>query len=240
MDLNIHQANEAWAQFLSVQSLVTKKIYKNVKGIGLTVNGLKVNVDTVTNEEICGLWRVVDEPTKTGDRKMEYKFKAWQPFEGERYQTIAIEDDFEAIMWGLNNQVDIYTQDGKLVYSSNDDEEINFERLEKYGVQCIDDENGRSWVRIPFQYFEFLNPYHALIKARNEMEAARIYIDEVAGDESELEELTLEAKVVSEVYAAVRMARGTNEDGSLMDMNFVFAQLERNEPMAVLWDSSLT
>jgi len=42
------------------------------------------------------------------------------------------------------------------------------------------------------------------------------------------------------VYAAVRMARGTNEDGSLMDMNFVFTQLEKHEEMAVLWDGSLS
>ncbi|MEE3805440.1 hypothetical protein V2H29_00590 [Lysinibacillus fusiformis] len=169
---------------------------------------------------------------------MEYKFKAWQPF--EEYQTIAIEDDFDAIMWGLDHQLDIFTQDNKLVYSPNDDEESNFERLEKYGVKCIDNKNGRSWERIPLQYFEFSEPYYALIKARNEEGAARVYIDEVAGDESELEELTEEAKPVSEVYAAVRMARGTNEDGSLMDMNFVFTQLEKHEEMAVLWDGSLS
>lgn len=77
----------------------------------------------------------------------EYKFKAWSPFEG--FQTIAIENDFEAIMWGLNHQVDIFTMDDKLVYSPNDDEESNFERLEQYGVRCIDDPmTGRMWVPI--------------------------------------------------------------------------------------------
>ncbi|WP_339279941.1 hypothetical protein [Lysinibacillus sp. FSL P2-0066] len=60
------------------------------------------------------------------------------------------------------------------------------------------------------------------------------------GDESELEELTEEAKPVSEVYAAVRMALGTNEDGNLMDMNFVFTQLEKHEEMTVLWEGSLS
>jgi len=80
---------------------------------------------------------------------MEYKFKAWQPFEG--CQTIAIEDHFDAIMWGLEHQVDIFMQDNELVYSPNDDEESNFERLEKYGVKCIDYENGRTWERIPLQ-----------------------------------------------------------------------------------------
>lgn len=78
---------------------------------------------------------------------MKYKFKIWQPFEG--YQTIPIKDEFEAIMWGLNHQVDIFTQDDKLVYSPNDDEKSNIERLEKYSVQCIDNENGRCWGRIP-------------------------------------------------------------------------------------------
>ncbi|UED78442.1 hypothetical protein FH508_0013315 [Lysinibacillus sp. CD3-6] len=49
----------------------------------------------------------------------------------------------------MNHQVDIFAQDDKLVYSTNDDEESNFERLEKYGVQCIDNKNGRCWGRIP-------------------------------------------------------------------------------------------
>jgi len=83
---------------------------------------------------------------------LAYTFKAWQPYEG--YQTIAIEDDFEAIMWGLNHQADIFTQDDKLVYSPNDDEEYNLERLAKYGVHCVDDENGRRWERITSDSFK--------------------------------------------------------------------------------------
>ncbi len=92
---------------------------------------------------------------------MDYKFKAWQPFEG--YQTIAIEDDFEAIMWGLNHQVDIFTQDDKLVYSPNDDEEYNLERLEKYGVGCVDDpKTGRTWIWIGDRKIDYKEAWEEL------------------------------------------------------------------------------
>lgn len=73
------------------------------------------------------------------------KFKFWQPFDG--YVDIEISDDYEAIMYGINNQLDIFTFDGKLVYSPNDDEDSNLWRLSKYGVTFVDDKGFRIWQR---------------------------------------------------------------------------------------------
>lgn len=71
-------------------------------------------------------------------------------------------------------------------------------------------------------YFEFVEPYRALIRAETGEESVEKYIEVVAGEESDFESLLEESKLVSECYALAKFVRSTQEDGTLPDLEEVF------------------
>ncbi|MEK4132021.1 hypothetical protein NYE67_20615 [Solibacillus sp. FSL W8-0474] len=89
------------------------------------------------------------------------------------------------------------------------------------------------------RYFEFLDPYYALIQAEFEGEAVQEYTDTVSGDEKDHETLMLEIKEVPEYYAAARLSRGKGENGELMELDEVLDILKSNKKQVLLMDGSL-
>lgn len=88
-------------------------------------------------------------------------------------------------------------------------------------------------------YFEFVYPYYALIKAQTEEEAAQEYINVIAGEQSDFEMLVEEAKVVPEYYAAARYSRTLSEDKKLIDLDEILDDLKRDEKQVLIIDGSL-
>lgn len=88
-------------------------------------------------------------------------------------------------------------------------------------------------------YFEFVDPYYALIKAKNDEEAVKKYIEVVAGDEGEFESLVEECKSVPEYYAAAKLSRSNDEFGKLVDFEEVRKLLESGDTEILLIDGSL-
>lgn len=88
-------------------------------------------------------------------------------------------------------------------------------------------------------YFEFVEPYYALIKAESGEEAVKKYIEIVAGEEGEFETLLEECKLVPEYYAAARFGRSTGEDGELCDLDEVIEILESKNSELLIMDGSL-
>lgn len=88
-------------------------------------------------------------------------------------------------------------------------------------------------------YFEFLEPYYALIKADSGEEAVKKYIEAVAGDEDDFENLLEESKLVPEYYAVARFSRSTDETGKMSDLEEVLEILKSREPHLLLVDGSL-
>lgn len=90
------------------------------------------------------------------------------------------------------------------------------------------------------KYYEFHDPYYALIRARNKKEAAAIYIETVAGDDEENKKIYQEAQEVPEYYAAATYARAKDEDGNLISMETVIKTLEnKDKPDLLLIDGTL-
>lgn len=89
------------------------------------------------------------------------------------------------------------------------------------------------------KYFEFLEPYYALIKAENEDEAARKYIEVVAGDDSDFVALMDGCNVVPEHYAAFRFGQLRNENGKLMEWEKAKESLESENVVVLIIDGSL-
>jgi hypothetical protein len=88
-------------------------------------------------------------------------------------------------------------------------------------------------------YFEFDNPYYALIKANSGEEATKLYIESVAGEESEFNGILEGCNLVPEYYAAAKFARSKGEDGEMMKLEEVLKCLGSNEPELLLIDGSL-
>lgn len=88
-------------------------------------------------------------------------------------------------------------------------------------------------------YFEFLEPYYALIKADCGEEAVKKYIEIIAGDESDFESLLEESKLVPEYYAAARFSRSTDENGNMLDLEEVIEILKSSDTELLVMDGSL-
>lgn len=88
-------------------------------------------------------------------------------------------------------------------------------------------------------YFEFVEPYYALIKAKNGEEAVKKYIEVVAGDENDVETLLEECKIVPEYYAAAKFSRSQDEKGNLLEFEEVLEVLKSNVSEILMIDGSL-
>ncbi|WP_144472742.1 hypothetical protein [Bacillus pumilus] len=87
------------------------------------------------------------------------------------------------------------------------------------------------------KFYEVHDPYYALIKARNEESAMKIYTDTVADDEQG--ELAENIKEVTGLYAAIRYSRTVGEDGKTIPFEEVLQDLTNEEEMTLLIDGSL-
>lgn len=84
------------------------------------------------------------------------------------------------------------------------------------------------------KFFDFYNPYIALIKAENEEQAKEKYVEWVAEDKGDLEFDEIERD-----YAIVKFSQAKGEDGELAPINEVLKQLQSDQPELLLIDGSL-
>lgn len=88
-------------------------------------------------------------------------------------------------------------------------------------------------------YFEFVEPYYALIKANYGEEAVKEYIEVVAGDESDFESLHEECKLVPQDYALVRFSQAPGENRKLVDPHSILEDFNKPEVRVLIMDGSL-
>jgi hypothetical protein len=75
---------------------------------------------------------------------MEPKFLAWD-WDGGEYKKIPSNDVVEAIYIAWNYEFDVFKAENKeLLFSGQDDNEGNSERLKPYGLRLIDHEGRRK------------------------------------------------------------------------------------------------
>ncbi len=84
------------------------------------------------------------------------------------------------------------------------------------------------------KFFDFHNPYMALIKAENEEQAKKKYVELVADDDGDLE-----FDEIDRDYAIVKFSQGKGEDGELIPANEILEQLQSEQPELLLIDGSL-
>jgi hypothetical protein len=89
------------------------------------------------------------------------------------------------------------------------------------------------------KFYEFIEPYYALIKARDEEEATKYYIEIVAGEDEEFKEILEECELVSDYYAVAKFAQSKGENGEMMKIDEILEVLESDEPELLLIDGSL-
>ncbi len=88
-------------------------------------------------------------------------------------------------------------------------------------------------------YFEFNDPYYALIKAHSAEEAVYKYIEVVAGEESDVKNLIEECVIVSEYYAAAKFGRARGEDNKEIDFSEITSVLESGNVEVLIIDGCL-
>lgn len=84
------------------------------------------------------------------------------------------------------------------------------------------------------KFFDFYNPYTALIKAENEEQAIEKYVECVAEDKGDIGFDEIERD-----YAIVKFSQAKGEDGELAPLNEVLKQLQSDQPELLLMDGSL-
>ena len=87
------------------------------------------------------------------------------------------------------------------------------------------------------KYYEINAPYYAMVKAPNEEEAIKKYVEIVADDEDG--ELKNEIKEVSRDYALAQYSRGTGEGLELMTPNELLTVFDEEETDLLLIASEL-
>lgn len=88
-------------------------------------------------------------------------------------------------------------------------------------------------------YYEIYDPYYALIMAQDVREAVDKYIKVVAGEPDEEAEILENMYPVSAEGAIVKFARATGEDGELIPISELVAQLKSDQPEVLLIDGAL-
>lgn len=84
------------------------------------------------------------------------------------------------------------------------------------------------------KFYDFHSPYMALIKAKDEEQAKRKYVELVADDEGDLE-----FNEIDRDHAIVKFSQAKGEDGELIPANEILEQLNSNQPELLLIDGSL-
>ena len=84
------------------------------------------------------------------------------------------------------------------------------------------------------KFFDFYNPYIALIKAKDKEQAKEKYVEWVADDEGDLQ-----FDEIGRDYAIVKFSQAKSEDGELVPVNEILEQLQSDQPELLLIDGSL-
>jgi len=84
------------------------------------------------------------------------------------------------------------------------------------------------------KFFEFSEPYYALIMATSEEEAKKVYVENVAEDEGDLE-----FDEIGRDYAIVKFSQAKDEHGNLVPIDEILEQLQSKEPELLVIDGSL-
>ncbi|MFJ3386859.1 hypothetical protein [Lysinibacillus sp. NPDC086135] len=84
------------------------------------------------------------------------------------------------------------------------------------------------------KFFDFYNPYIALIKAENEEQAKEKYVEWVANDEGDLEFDEIEKD-----HAIVKFSQARDEHGNLVPVDEILEQLQSTQPELLVIDGSL-
>jgi len=88
-------------------------------------------------------------------------------------------------------------------------------------------------------YFEFVEPYYALIKAKTGEESVEKYIEVVSGEESDFESLLEECELVPEYYASTEFRRSIWKDGRFSDSEDVIELFKNDKSDVLLIDGGL-
>lgn len=86
------------------------------------------------------------------------------------------------------------------------------------------------------KYFEIHDPYYALIKAKNQVEAIKIYTECVADDDGTLRE---EIREVDRDYALVSFSRGRTENGKDVAISEILKDFQSEGSAVLLIDPAL-
>lgn len=87
-------------------------------------------------------------------------------------------------------------------------------------------------------FYEFQNPYYALIMAENDDAAVIKYVESVAGDENDYEELLSECEEVKSDYAIAAFARTQGENGELIELEEILEQLRSYQTQLLVVDGA--
>ena len=115
---------------------------------------------------------------------------------------------------------------------------INIDEPYINDIVAVLEDNGH-WDGKPsdkMRFYEIHDPYYALIMARNEEEAMKIYTETVADDDGTLRD---EIELVSRDYALLRISRAPGEDKELIEYKELLDSLNSNEPQLFIIDGSL-
>ncbi|WP_144498733.1 hypothetical protein [Bacillus pumilus] len=138
---------------------------------------------------------------------------------------------------GLNKygvEVDTSSHDLKGWLRHAQEEAIDFATYLETAIQKLE-EQVKS--KEEMKFYEVHDPYYALIKARNEESAMKIYTDTVADDE--VGELAENIKEVTGLYAAAKFSRIPGEDKELIPFEEVLEDLTSDGEMMLAVDGNL-
>lgn len=122
------------------------------------------------------------------------------------------------------------------VYCMHLDESFDVEEAEEMGFNVV--ENSVLKEKVKMNYYEFTTPYYALIRAKDDVEATKEYIEVVAGEEGEFDIIHEECSLVPEYYASARFL--LSMDGNYAEsMDEVQTEFGNNETKVLLIDGSL-
>ena len=195
------------------------------------------------NKEIVEILKpsLLEDPFKgTIKEGCECKYAIINLKDLEKYIGIGAKQDLSVILDHVQGNIEHgREQDGKKPF--NNYVVVNIDEPYINDIVAVLEANGH-WDGKPsrkMRFFEINEPYYALIKAPSYEEAVQEYLDVVAGEQDEFDELMEEAKEVPEYYAAAKYSRGKGEDRDLIDIEEVLEDLKSNKTQILLMDGSL-
>lgn len=158
----------------------------------------------------------------------------------KKYIDIGVQQDLAVILDHVQGNIEHGRElDGKK--SFNNYIVVNIDEPYINDVVAVLETNGH-WDGQPsgkMHFYEINDPYYALIMAPSYGDAVQEYLNVVAGEQDEFDELMEEVKIVPEYYAAARFSRGKGENRDLMNMDEILETLNSNKTQVLLMDGSL-